>query len=57
MSGSNNSFSKSVCTECGASFLTSHGLDVHFEKQHGIYCETCPIDIITKKIVSIFKQK
>jgi len=57
MSGSNNSFSKFVCTECDASFLTSYGLDVHFEKQHGIYCETCPIDVITKKIASIFKQK
>ena len=57
MSGSNNSFSKFVCTECGASFFTKEGLEKHFQHQHGIYCETCPIDIAVQKITDIFRKK
>jgi len=53
----NNSQSECICDECGASFFTKEGLGKHFQKQHGIYCESCPIDTAIHKITSIFRKK
>ena len=46
-----------ICDKCSASFFTLDGLKTHFQRQHGIYCETCPHDAAVQKITSVFKQK
>jgi len=45
------------CDECNASFFTQEGLETHSQRQHGVYCETCPIDMAVQKITDIFRQK
>ena len=57
MSRGSNSQSEHLCGECGASFFTKEGLEKHFQRQHGIYCEACPIDIAINKITDIFRKK
>jgi len=57
MSRGSNSQSEYLCDECDASFFTIEGLDKHFQRQHGIYCEACPIDIAINKITDIFRKK
>ena len=57
MPGGSYSQSKHSCDECGALFFTKEGLEKHFQKQHGIYCESCPIDTAVQKITDIFRQK
>jgi len=47
---------KYFCDECTASFLTQEGLETHFQRQHGNYCEMCPIDMAVQKITSIFRH-
>jgi hypothetical protein len=47
---------KYFCDECSATFLTQGGLKTHFERQHGNYCEICPIDLAVKKIKGIFRH-
>jgi len=57
LSRGSNSQSEYLCNECGASFFFKEGLEKHFQRQHGIYCETCPIDIAVQKITDIFRKK
>ena len=57
MSRGSNSQSEYLCNECDASFFTKEGLEKHFQRQHGIYCEVCPIDIAIHKITDIFRKK
>jgi DNA-directed RNA polymerase subunit RPC12/RpoP len=57
MSSGSHPQSQHLCAECGASFFTKEGLEKHFQRQHGIYCETCPIDIAVQKITDIFRKK
>tara|TARA_B100001179_G_scaffold141313_1_gene102053 strand:+ start:388 stop:579 length:192 start_codon:yes stop_codon:yes gene_type:complete len=57
MSKTEDSKTKHFCDKCIASFLTRKGLELHFQKQHGIYTETCPIDTAVQKITSVFRQK
>jgi len=57
MSRGSNSQSEYLCDECDASFFTKEGLGKHFQRQHGIYCEVCPIDIAIHKITDIFRKK
>ena len=57
MSRGSNSQSEHLCDECGASFFTKEGLEKHFQRQHGIYCETYPIDVAIHKITDIFRKK
>jgi hypothetical protein len=49
--------SERLCDQCNASFFTKEGLEKHFQRQHGIYCESCPIDTAVQKITDIFRQK
>jgi hypothetical protein len=44
------------CHECDASFLTQEGLETHFQRQHGNYCDMCPIDTAFQKIRNIFRH-
>jgi len=57
MSSGSHPQSQHLCTECRASFFTKEGLEKHFQRQHGIYCESCPIDTAVQKITDIFRQK
>jgi len=57
MSSGSHPQSQHLCAECGASFFTKEGLEKHFQRQHGIYCESCPIDTAVQKITDIFRQK
>ena len=57
MSKGSNSQSEHLCGECNASFFTKEGLEKHFQSQHGIYCEACPIDTAIHKITDIFRKK
>jgi len=57
LSRGSNSQTEYLCDECGATFFFKEGLEKHFQRQHGIYCETCPIDIAVQKITDIFRQK
>jgi len=57
MPGGSRSQSEYLCDKCAASFFTKEGLEKHFQRQHGIYCETCPIDMAVQKITEIFRQK
>jgi len=57
MPSGSHSQSKYPCDECNASFFTKEGLEKHFQRQHGIYCETCPIDMAVQKLTNIFRQK
>ena len=57
MSKGSHSQPECLCDKCGASFFTKEGLEKHFQRQHGIYCETCPIDTAVQKITDIFRQK
>ena len=52
MSKTEDSRSKFLCSDCNASFLTQQGL----QRQHGIYCESCPIDTAIEKIVNLFRK-
>jgi len=45
------------CDECNASFFTQEGLETHSQRQHGVYCETCPIDSFAEKVASLFRHK
>ncbi len=56
MSKTEDSQIKKNCGECSASFLTQEGLEIHFQRQHGNHCETCPIDLAVKKIKNIFNH-
>ena len=56
MSKTSGSQTKYFCGECNASFLTHGGLETHFQRQHGNYCEVCPIDLAVKKIKDIFRH-
>ena len=56
MSKTDGSQTKYFCGECNASFLTHEGLETHFQRQHGNYCEACPIDLAVKKIKDIFRH-
>ena len=53
MSKTEGSQTKYFCDECSASFLTQKGLETHFQRQHGNYCDACPIDQAVKKIKDI----
>ena len=44
MSSGSHPRSQNICSECDASFFSREGLEKHFQKQHGVYCESCPID-------------
>jgi len=57
VSKGSHSLSGNICDECGASFFTKEGLEKHFQRQHGVYCESCPIDTAVQKITDIFRQK
>ena len=48
-----DSQTKYYCDECSASFLTQEGLEIHFQRQHGNYCDTCPIDMAIQKITNM----
>ena len=56
MSKTEDSESKFLCSDCNASFFTDHGLQRHYQWQHGIYCESCPIDMAIEKIVNLFRK-
>ena len=56
MSKTEGSQTKSFCDECSASFLTQKGLETHFQRQHGNYCDACPIDLAVKKIKDVFRH-
>ena len=49
MSSGSHPQSQHLCAECEASFFTKEGLEKHFQRQHGIYCESCPIDTAVQK--------
>ena len=49
MSSGSHSRSQHLCNECGASFFTKEGLEKHFQRQHGNYCDMCPIDTAIQK--------
>ena len=57
MTRGSHSQSEHLCDQCDASFFTKEGLEKHFQRQHGIYCESCPIDTAVQKITDIFRQK
>ena len=57
MSSGTHPQSQHICSECHASFFTKEGLEKHFQKQHGVHCESCPIDTAVQKITDIFRQK
>ncbi len=57
MSKTTGSRTKYFCDECHASFLTREGLEMHFQRQHGNYCDMCPIDTAIQKITNIFRHK
>ena len=56
MSKTEGSQTKYFCGECSASFLTQEGLETHFQRQHGNYCDACPIDLAVKKIKDVFRH-
>ena len=56
MSSGSHPQSQHLCAESGASFFTKEGLEKHFQRQHGIYCESCPIDMAIEKIVNLFRK-
>ena len=56
MSKTEDSESKFLCSDCNASFFTDQGLRRHYQWQHGIYCESCPIDMAIEKIVNLFRK-
>ena len=56
MSKTEDSESKFLCSNCNASFFTDQGLQRHYQWQHGIYCESCPIDMAIEKIVNLFRK-
>ena len=56
MSKTEDSQSKFLCSNCNASFFTDQGLQRHYQWQHGIYCESCPIDMAIEKIVNLFRK-
>ena len=56
MSKTEDSESKFLCSDCNASFFTDQGLQRHYQWQHGIYCESCPIDAAIEKIVNLFRK-
>jgi len=45
------------CGECNASFFTQEGLETHSQRQHGVCCETCPIDSFVEKVANLFRHK
>jgi len=45
------------CDECNASFFTQEGLETHSQRQHGVCCETCPIDSFVEKVANLFRHK
>jgi len=45
------------CDKCDASFFTQEGLETHSQRQHGVYCETCPIDSFVEKVANLFRHK
>jgi len=55
MTRGSHSQSEHLCDQCDASFFTKEGLEKHFQRQHGIYCESCPIDTAVQKITDIKK--
>ena len=57
MSKTEGSQIKYFCDECSASFLTQDGLEIHLQRQHGNYCDTCPIDMAIEKITSILRHR
>ena len=56
MSKTDGSQTKCFCGECNASFLTQEGLETHFQRQHGNYCDTCPIDMAIQKITNMLRH-
>ena len=53
---SKNNVSKVYCEKCDLIFESHKSFEKHFDSHSSKFvCETCPIDIITTKIVNLFK--
>ena len=53
-----NNITKVYCEKCDIIFNSRHQFEKHFDSHSSNFvCETCPIDTIIAKFVSLFKRK
>lgn len=50
--------SKIYCEKCDSVFDSRKRYEEHYSKHSsGVYCESCPIDVVVQKIVNLFKRQ